>query len=500
MATVTETPRVSRVLVHPDDDVVVLLEDVVRGASLGDGLPVCAQGIARGHKAARRAIAKGELVRKYGAPIGRARQDIAPGDWVHTHNLETALTKSGEYVFCAPTKLIEPRDDAGCFLGYQRSNGAVGIRNEIWIVATVGCVNRTAERIASRALSFAQGRVDGVHAITHPYGCSQLGDDLARTRTILASLAQSPNVGGVLVLGLGCESNQVQELIGELDGGDGPRIRHFATQDVDDEVERGIDVVRELIAVAEHDERTPQPLFKLVLGVKCGGSDALSGLTANPLVGLVADRVTRAGGTVVLTEIPEIFGAEHILMQRAASEAVFNAIGALVNDFKRYFSAHGEPVSENPSPGNLEGGITTLEEKSLGAVQKAGSGALTSVLRYGERVNALGVALLEAPGNDAVSTTALAASGAQIILFTTGRGTPLGGPAPTLKISSNSQLATRKPHWIDFDAGPALNEGAMQASADMLMSLILRIASGERAKNELNEERETAIWKSGVTL
>lgn len=500
MAIATDQQRATRIRVHPDDDVVVLLADALRGATLGDGLPDCAQDMARGHKAALRAIPKGAPVRKYGATIGQARCDIAPGDWVHTHNLESALATARDYVFEKPAQSRKTTGDEARFSGYLRADGAVGARNEIWVIATVGCVNRTAERIAERARCFAQGRIDGVYAVTHPYGCSQLGDDLSRTRSILASLAQNPNVGGVLVLGLGCETNQLKDLIAALPGHDTERVRHFATQDVDDEVERGIDVVRELIATAERAERAPQPLSKLVLGVKCGGSDALSGLTANPLVGLVADRVTQAGGTVILTEIPEIFGAEHLLMKRAADESVFNAIGALVNDFKRYFTDHGEPVSENPSPGNIEGGITTLEEKSLGAVQKAGAGVLTSVLRYGERASVPGVALLEAPGNDAVSTTALAAAGAQIILFTTGRGTPLGAPVPTLKISSNSELAARKPHWIDFDAGASLNETAQQDGADRLMELILRTLSGERARNEVNEERETAIWKSGVTL
>jgi altronate hydrolase len=386
-------------------------------------------------------------------------------------------------------------------MGYRRRNGRVGTRNEIWILCTVGCVARTAERIASIGTARFDGRVDGVHAFTHPFGCSQLGDDLSRTRRVLASLAMHPNAGGVLIIGLGCESNQLDRLLAEAQDIDTSRVRAFSAQTADDEVEQGIRALEELVAIVERDKREPCPLSELTIGVKCGGSDGFSGITANPLVGHVADCVSSAGGTPILTEIPEIFGAEHLLMERATSERVFRDIVTLVNDFKRYFIDNGQPIYENPSPGNIAGGITTLEEKSLGAVQKGGHAPVSEVLRYGERASRPGLALLEAPGNDAVSSTALVAAGATVLLFTTGRGTPLGFPVPTLKIASNSALAQKKPHWIDFDAGVVLGGAkSMLQAGDELMHLVIETASGKPARNEQNGEREISIWKSGVTL
>jgi altronate hydrolase len=342
--------------------------------------------------------------------------------------------------------------------------------------------------------------VDGVHAFTHPFGCSQLGDDLDSTRRIIAALASHPNAGGVLILGLGCENNQLKALLESAPGIDRERLRSFTTQGVGDEIEEGLEAVRELVEIAEKDRRVECPLSDLVLGLKCGGSDGFSGITANPLVGMMADRVAAAGGTPVLTEIPEIFGAERLLMQRAADRQVFDDVVSVVNDFKKYFIDHGQPIYENPSPGNVAGGITTLEEKSLGAVQKGGHAPLTQVIRYGDQVREKGLALLEAPGADGVSSTALVAAGATVLLFTTGRGTPLGFPAPTLKIASNSDLATRKPNWIDFDAGAVLTGTSMEKAADDLLDLIVATASGKETRAEKNGEREIAIWKNGVTL
>jgi altronate hydrolase len=342
--------------------------------------------------------------------------------------------------------------------------------------------------------------VDGVHALTHPFGCSQLGGDLAATRTMIGALAAHPNAGGVLILGLGCESNQLAALLEAAPHIEPDRLRAFTAQAMEDELEAGLAAVEELVAIAELDRREPCPVSDLVVGLKCGGSDSFSGLTANPVVGRIADKVAGAGGTAILTEIPEIFGAERLLMARAADRAVFDDIAAVVNDFKSYFLSHGEPVSENPSPGNIEGGVTTLEEKSLGAVQKAGRGQVTQVLRYGQQVDRAGVVLLEAPGNDAVSSTALTAAGATVILFTTGRGTPLGFPAPTLKLATNSGLAQRKPHWIDFDAGRIVSGQSLDDAADSLMRLVLETASGTPTRAEDNGEREIALWKRGVTL
>ena len=479
--------------IDPRDSVATALRDLDTGEQiLGVTL---AEPIAKGHKLAVRAIAAGEPVLKFGFPIGRATRDIAPGAHVHTHNVATALEGSGSYTY-RPGARTTSAADTRSFLGYHRPDGRVGTRNEIWIIPTVGCVARTAQKIAERAAALHAGKVDGIHAFPHPFGCSQLGDDLAGTRAILAALASHPNAGGVLIVGLGCESNQAGKL---LEGVDQPNLRTLGAQMASDEIEEGLALVAELVDEAAKARRTPAPLSALVLGVKCGGSDGFSGLTANPLVGRMSDAVTAAGGTAILTEIPEIFGAEQMLMDRAENQAVFGGIVSLVNDFKAYFTRHGEPLSENPSPGNIAGGITTLEEKSLGAVQKAGHATVTDVISYGDRVRAHGLTLLEAPGNDAVSSTALAAAGATAILFTTGRGTPLGFPVPTVKIASNSDLATRKPGWIDFDAGKVLDEGMAQA-ADALLDAICAIASGRETAAERNGEREIAIWKRGVTL
>jgi altronate hydrolase len=491
--------------VDPDDDVAVALRPLRAGEALrlGSGVISPIADVLQGHKIAVRAIAKGSAVKKYGWPIGRAIVDIASGEHVHTHNLTTLLEGEEQYIYAPAPPVSEPCSSSRAFDGYLRADGRVGTRNEIWILPTVGCVARTAQRIAAEAHARHAGRgVDGVYAFSHPFGCSQLGDDLSATRRVLAALAAHPNAGGVLVVGLGCENNQLSALLAES-AADPARIRSFNAQLSPDEHEEGIAAVEALITVAAADRRTSRPLSDLVLGLKCGGSDGLSGVTANPLVGRMADRVAGEGGTPVLTEIPEVFGAERLLMARAADEATFDKTVDVVNGFKRYFLDHGQPVYENPSPGNVAGGITTLEEKSLGAVQKAGRSSLVQVLRYGERVRTdevrRGLTLLEAPGNDAVSSTALTAAGATVILFTTGRGTPLGFPTPTLKISTNTPLAERKSNWIDFDAGAVLTDGIDKAEAAML-DLIIATASGRPTKSELNGEREIALWKTGVTL
>ena len=488
------------VRVHDTDDVCVALRDIAAGTEVDvDGIRLTLKtDVPKGHKIAVRDIAEGEEVHKYGFVIGKASQPITAGEHVHTHNMVTTLSGTEDYAY-QPQPIKAQPATTGTFQGYRRANGTVGIRNEIWILCTVGCVARTSERLAKQANERFKGRVDGVYALTHPLGCSQLGDDLSHTRDLLASLAMHPNAGGVLIVGLGCENNQLSALIKEIDRGP-DRLKYFAAQMVDDENEAGLEALEELVAVVEKDRREACSLKDLAIGVKCGGSDAFSGLTANPLVGRIADRVAFAGGKAIMTEIPEIFGAERILMARAKNEQVFHEVVDVVNDFKNYFLEHKQPVFENPSPGNKAGGITTLEEKSLGAVQKGGQSPLNEVMRYGQRAHEQGLSLLEAPGNDAVSSTALTAAGAVIVLFTTGRGTPLGFPAPTLKIASNTALAEKKPHWIDFDAGQALNGQTLDHCADDLMDLILKTASGQPSCNEKNDEREIAIWKNGVTL
>jgi altronate hydrolase len=487
--------------IDPADQVAIALRAIAGGEMIavgGESLRV-AEDIERGHKIALRAIAAGEQVSRYGWPIGMATSDIAAGAHVHSHNLRTNLKAEEPYSYSGGQHVAAPSPGKWTFEGYRRADGSVGTRNQIWVIPTVGCVARTADRIAAQAARRHAGRIDDVLAFPHPLGCSQLGDDLDGTARVLASLACNPNAGGVLLIGLGCEENQLAALLERLPEDRRARVRSVGAQISADEYGDAAAAIDELVDIAAQDRRETVSIGTLRLGLKCGGSDGFSGLTANPLIGRAADVVTAAGGQAILTEIPEMFGAERILMQRSADQAVFDALVTMINRFKRYFIDHGEPISENPSPGNVAGGITTLEEKSLGAVQKGGHATVTDVLAYGERLRRAGLTLLEAPGNDAVSTTALAAAGATLTLFSTGRGTPLGSPVPTMKLATNHDLAQRKPGWIDFDAGLVLDEG-MDAAVEALMTRICAVASGETARNEVNGERDIAIWKRGVTL
>ncbi len=464
------------------------------GVSLDGGT-----GVPFGHKVALRDMKKGEDVIKYGFPIGHATGNISAGAHIHSHNLKTNLSGLEFYEYRPKQQPLEPAA-ADSFLGYRREDGRVGIRNEIWIVPTVGCVNHTAELLAQTAQKRFAGRCDGFFALTHPFGCSQLGGDQANTQRILKGLVEHPNAGGVLVLGLGCENNNIpvfQEVLGRWDE---RRVKFLTAQDEPDEIEAGLALLEELVCYTEGFTREEIGAGELIIGLKCGGSDAFSGITANPLVGRITDRITTMGASALLTEVPEMFGAETLLMERCQSREVFDKTVSLINDFKEYFICYGQPVYENPSPGNKEGGITTLEEKSLGCTQKSGRAPVVDVLNYGERLKTKGLNLLQGPGNDIVAVTALLASGAHLILFTTGRGTPLGTFVPTLKISSNTVLAQRKGNWIDFDAGPLADGASMDALSDQLFSHVLRVASGERAKNEEYGYREIAIWKDGVTL
>lgn len=450
------------ILIHPDDNVRVNLKN--------------------GHKYAVRDIAKGEKIIKYGFPIGIATEDIPNDGHIHSHNMKTALSGAQEYTYTPDFKFLE-EDKPQMIKAYIRQNGDIGIRNDIWIIPTVGCINKAAEKIAG---------LTGAFAFTHSYGCSQLGGDHERTQKILCGLIKHPNAGGVLVLGLGCENNNITELKKVLGEYDEERIRFLNAQDYENEITEGVKIIDELKRIAAKDKRTEVPVSRLKIGLKCGGSDGLSGITANPLCGRITDRLVSMGGTAVLTEVPEMFGAEQILMNRCVNEDVFNRTVKLINDYKEYFISNGQPVSENPSPGNKEGGITTLEEKSLGCVQKGGTAPVTAVLDCGDTARERGLNLLNGPGNDMVAVTNLTAAGCHLILFTTGRGTPLGAPVPTIKISTNTALTEKKRHWIDFDA--------QQGDEEELFNLILEIANGKETKNEENGYREIAIFKDGVTL
>ena len=447
--------------------------------------------LSTGHKHALRPIAKGENVIKYGAPIGHATEDIAAGEWVHTHNLATNLSGQLEYTYTPVSAPMPGKAGEETFLGYLRPDGSVGVRNDVWIVNTVGCVNNTARILAEKT---------GALHFPHPFGCSQLGDDQAFTQEILAAMVRHPNAGGVLVLGLGCENNHIalfRQVLGETDP---ERVKFLNCQDVEDEVEEGIRLIRQLQDYAARTHRTPQPVSRLKVGLKCGGSDGYSGITANPLVGRFSDLLVARGGATVLTEVPEMFGAEQLLMDRAVNEAVFRKTVSLINDFKAYFTRHGQVVYENPSPGNKAGGITTLEEKSLGCVQKGGTSTVMDVLKVGEEIPGSGLYLLDGPGNDLVAMTNLMAAGCQIILFTTGRGNPAGAPVPTVKISTNTALAKKKHGWIDFDAGVLLEDPDLDKHGLRLLETVLRVAEGEQTRSEKAGYREISIFKDGVTL
>ncbi|MDP4186045.1 MAG: altronate dehydratase family protein, partial [Bacteroidota bacterium] len=447
--------------IHPKDTVLVALEPISTGEilTIGEIKLKVLQDIPRGHKISLYSLSEGEDIIKYGAPIGHATVNIAAGEHIHTHNIATNLSENLEYRYTPKLQYHSfPKEDRH-FMGYQRADGNVGIRNELWIIPSVGCVNGQAELIAKRFNEeFASKDIDGIFVFKHNYGCSQLGDDHINTRTVLGNMARHPNAGGVLFLGLGCENNQIKDLRSSIGEYDPNRIKFLIAQDVEDEIEEGFRLVKEIYEAMRYDYRVECPLSSLKIGLKCGGSDGLSGITANPLLGVFSDYLISQGGTTVLTEVPEMFGAETLLMERAVNEQVFNKTVSLINNFKDYFRIYNQPVYENPSPGNKAGGITTLEDKSLGCTQKGGSAPVMDVLAYGEMIKNTGLNLLSAPGNDLVATSALGFAGCQLVLFTTGRGTPFGSFIPTLKISTNNDLASKKANWIDFNAGLLLND------------------------------------------
>lgn len=476
--------------IHDKDNVAVVLT-ADEGSQAG-----------RGHKIALTDIRAGEHIIKYGFPIGHATADIKAGEWIHTHNVKTNLGDILKYQYQPEHPAAAAAGECPSFQGYRRADGRVGVRNEVWIIPTVSCVNQNVRLIARQAAArfMDKPNVDGIFEITHPYGCSQLGADHKNTQRILADLVQHPNAGAVLVVGLGCENNYIAEFKKVLGDYDANRVKFLVAQEVEDEIAAGTQLAGELVQFAAGFRRETCPVSELVIGLKCGGSDGFSGITANPLVGAFSDRLLACGGSTVLTEVPEMFGAETILMNRAADEAVFDKTVKLINDFKDYFVSHNQPIYENPSPGNKAGGISTLEEKSLGCTQKGGTGQITDVIDYAGRVAKKGLTLLSSPGNDMVAATALAAAGCQIVLFTTGRGTPLGTVVPTVKIATNSELSARKTNWMDFDAGRLLAGQMMAQLTDELVAYIIEVASGRPTKAEHMGFREIAIFKNGVTL
>ena len=490
--------------INKADSVVVCLQPMKKGETIetDGGCVTLLQDTPAGHKVLLKDIKAGEDIIKYGYPIGHAQKDLKAGEWVNEDNLKTNLSGTLSYTYQPVDNKLDFEDEKRTFMGYRRKNGEVGTRNEIWIVPTVGCVNGIAERLAAqlRTETGCEG-IDSIYAWHHNYGCSQLSGDHENTRNILRDIVLHPNAGGVLVLGLGCENNQpelFEQLLGDYDR---DRIKFLVTQKVDgDEVEAGMEILRQLYALAREDRREPLSVSNLRIGLKCGGSDGFSGITANPLVGEFSDWLVAQGGTTILTEVPEMFGAETILMNRCKTPELFEKTVDMVNSFKEYFLSHGEPVGENPSPGNKAGGISTLEDKALGCTQKCGKAMVSGVLKYGERLQNNGLNLLSAPGNDLVASTALASAGCHIVLFTTGRGTPFGTFVPTMKIATNPTLASRKPNWIDFSAGQLVEGKTMDQLLPEFIDKIISVASGEKARNEINDYREISIFKNGVTL
>ncbi len=484
--------------IQPKDNVAVALSPIPAGTRW-EGITAL-ENIPQGHKMSLTPIEENENIIKYGFPIGHATQKIIAGQWVHTHNMTTNLSGNVEYAYELQDRKLQEREPL-TFMGYRRKNGSVGIRNEIWIIPTVGCVNDVAKKMANDNQDLVTGSIDGLYAYTHPYGCSQTGDDHARTRKLLVALAKHPNAAAVLFLGLGCENLTMEQLKAELGDYDPERIKFLVCQEVSDEMAAGRRLLKECSENASQFTRTEIGADELIVGMKCGGSDGLSGVTANPVVGRFSDILISQGGTTVLTEVPEMFGAEGLLMNRCVNESVFQKFVDMVNGFKGYYLNHGETVYENPSPGNKAGGITTLEDKSCGCVQKGGSAPVMDVIAYGDRVVTKGLNLLDGPGNDLVSATALCAAGAHIILFTTGRGTPFGAPIPTLKISTNTQLAKKKSRWIDFNAGyVADGTHTIEETTNALLDFVFAVASGQSVLNEVNDFREISIFKSGVVL
>lgn len=485
------------------DNVLVAIREIKKGSLVEDEAReiLVTEDIKPGHKLALKDIKKDEDVIKYGFPIGHASQDIAQGSWVHSHNLETNLKDNLEYTYEPKLNEINKYEGPKTFMGYRRKDGQVGVRNELWIVPTVGCINNIGQAIINRFISIHDPKgIDHIEAYKHKYGCSQLGDDHIDTRTILADMVLHPNAGGVLVLGLGCENNIVSEFKEALGDYDPDRVKFIVGQEVDNEIEEGVKALKELYDVMKDDKREEIPISELRVGLKCGGSDGFSGITANPLLGEFSDYLVDQGGTTILTEVPEMFGAELPLMERAENKEVFEDIVQMINSFKDYYRFHNQPIYENPSPGNKEGGITTLEEKSLGTTQKSGFSKISHVLDYGERLSVKGLNLLYSPGNDLVSSTAMGASGCHLVLFTTGRGTPYGTFVPTIKVATNSDLYRRKPHWMDFNAGSLTSDTTMEDLAEEFIDYVIKVASGEKTNNELNGYREIAIFKTGVTL
>lgn len=483
--------------INPNDDVLIALRDCHKGEVI-EGITLL-NDVKQGHKIALRDLSKGHALIKYGNVIGILSKDVKKGEWIHSHNLVTSLNTANPHYVYQKSIPLPPMAEERTFLGYPRKDGRVGTRNDLFIVPTVGCVNGSCNLIKATFLKNHPKMTGHVQVLIHPYGCSQLGDDLSTTQRLLIGLAKNPDAGATLVVGLGCENNRLSSFMAAMEPYDHDRIASYQCQDVEDDIAYGVSLLDNLYEKIKDERRVACPLSAITLGLKCGGSDGLSGLTANPLVGLLSDALGASGAKVALTEVPEMFGAEQALMNRASDEKTFEKTVRLIEAFKAYYAKNGQPCYENPSPGNKDGGITTLEEKSSGCILKGGHLEITDVIDVGEQIQEPNLTLVNGPGNDIVAATNLAAAGANIIVFTTGRGTPYGSVIPTIKIATNHDLAKRKPSWIDFDGEKCLDEGFEKAKEELL-DLLVEVASGKETAEEMKDMGQIALFKTGVTL
>jgi len=499
-------------LLRADDDVVVVTRELPAGTSVvtATGTVVVRDDVPRSHKLAVRAVPAGSPVHKYGQSIGLATVDIAAGDHVHVHNLGMDRAERAYEFGTQRTVLPAPVGPERTFLGYHRANGRVGTRNYVGVLTSVNCSASTAKMIAEQFRGMALdafGHVDGVVALTHQSGCGLVpGSDGANTllRT-LRGYAQHPNFGGVLVLGLGCEMVPVQSLVDGLDLPSDTLVQTLTIQDtggVRATVRAGVDRIKEMLPVLEARRRAPAPISALVLGLNCGGSDGYSGITANPALGYASDRIVAAGGTSILGETPEVFGAEHLLTRRAVSEPVGRKLLDRIDWWQGYAAAGGGTLDNNPSPGNKAGGLTTILEKSLGAVAKAGQADLAAVYEYAEPVTEHGLVFMDTPGYDPVSVTGIVAGGATVVCFTTGRGSVFGcRPTPSIKLATNTEMYERMSDDMDINCGRIVDGTATLTDVgDEIFERIIAVASGElTASEDLDIGQEEFVpWQLGT--
>jgi altronate hydrolase len=503
------TAENSAIHLHPTDNVAVARVPIPAGTSLRiDGLPVTTMdAIPAGHKVALWDIQPGEVVERYGQVIGRAKQAIQAGRHIHTHNLAFEELQL-EYEFpVGDTPVPTARPDAPTFLGYQREDGRVGTRNYIAVVAASNCAAHTAEQIArSYEGETMPPNVDGVVAFPHGEGCAHAaeGPDIDQLRRTLGGVLIHPNVSGAVILGLGCETNQIDHYLGV----GGPRSTRLAglTLQSSGGTRGAIEAARRQIArfleQASAEERTPAPASKIVLGLNCGGSDSFSGITANPALGFCSDLLAELGGTPVLAETTEIFGAEHLLVKRARNREVAEKLLDCIRKYKVYLNRFAGSFDDNPSPGNKEGGLTNILEKSLGAVAKGGTSPLIDVYDYAERVTAPGFTFMNTPGYDPVSLTGLAAGGCNLIAFTTGRGSAIGFPTiPVIKVATNSNTYRRMTDNMDVNAGAiADGEATVQQIGQAIFDLMLEVATGRHTCAERLGHKEFVPWRIGPVM